>query len=93
MEYEVVVRPAAQRQLGKLRGEMSVALHGAIVTLGDDPRPPGVIKLAGGSDLWRIRIRIDGRPWRIVYEIDDRARRIRVLRVVARDEGTYRGLK
>jgi len=93
LEYEVVVRPAAQRQLGKLRGPLSIALHGAILALGDDPRPPGAIKLTGGLDLWRVRIHIDGRPWRIVYQIDDGASFIRVVRVVARDEGTYRGLK
>jgi len=93
LAFTVVVRPAAQRQLAKLRGPLSIALHGAILALGDDPRPPGAIKLAGSSDLWRIRIRLDGRPWRLVYQIDDRASLVRVLRVVARDEGTYRGLR
>ena len=86
------MRPSAQRQLGKLRGPLSIAVHGAILTLSDDPRPPGAIKLAGGSNVWRIRIRIEGRHWRVVYQIDDRANVVRVLRVVARDEGTYRGL-
>lgn len=92
MAYKVVVRPAAQRQLGKLRGSLSIALHGALLTLADDPRPPGAIKLVGRPALWRIRIRIDGQPWRVVYEIDDRAGVVRVVRVVARDEGTYRRL-
>jgi mRNA-degrading endonuclease RelE of RelBE toxin-antitoxin system len=91
LAYKVVVRPSAQRQLGKLRGSLSIVLHGAILSL-SDPRPPGAIKLVGSSDLWRIRIRIDGRPWRVVYQIDDRANVVRVVRVVRRDEGAYRGL-
>ncbi len=93
MRYTIVVRPAAQRQLAGLRGPLSVALHGAIITLADNPRPPGAVKLVGGSNLWRIRIRIDGLPWRVVYQIDDHETMIRVVRVASRDEGTYRGLK
>lgn len=93
MEYKVVVRPAAQRQLGKLRGSLSIVLHGAILTLGDDPRPRGATKLVGSPDLWRIRVRIDGRTWRAIYQVDDTARVVVILRVAARDEGTYRGLR
>jgi mRNA interferase RelE/StbE len=93
MGYAVVLRPAVQRQLAKLRGPRSVAVHGAMLTLGDEPRPPGAIKLAGRQRLWRVRIRLDGRAWRIVYEIDDSAKVVRVVRIAPRDEGTYRGLK
>ena len=92
MAYKVVLHPSAQRQLEKLRGSLSIAVHGALLTLSDDPRPVGAIKLVGSSDLWRLRIRIDGRSWRVVYQIDDRAKVVRVARVVARTEGTYRGL-
>lgn len=93
MAYSVALRPAAARQLGKVSGPLSVALHGAILSLGGDPRPPGTIKLVGRSGLWRTRLRIFGQPWRIVYQIDDRARLVRVVRIAPRDEGTYRGLR
>ena len=91
MGYAVVLRPAVQWQLAKLRGPRSVAVNGAMLTLGDEPRPPGAIKLAGRQRLWRVRIRLDARAWRIVYEIDDSV--VRVVRIAPRDEGTYRGLK
>ena len=90
MAYLVRLRPAAQRQMAKLRGPLSIALHGAILGLADEPRPAGSIKLAGLDDVWRVRLWIDGQPWRIVYQVDDRAQLIRVLRVARRNEGTYR---
>ncbi len=93
MEYRVVLRPAAQRQLGRLHGPLSIAVHGAILSLADDPRPPASTKLVGSCDLWRIKVRIDGRPWRIIYQVDDRLQLVRVLRVVPRDEGTYRAIR
>jgi mRNA interferase RelE/StbE len=84
--------PAADRQLGRLRGITFVALRGVILALRDQPRPPGARKLTGRANLWRVRIRIDGRPWRIVYRIDDQQLTIVVARAAARDEGTYRSL-
>jgi mRNA interferase RelE/StbE len=42
-----------------------------------NPRPPGVKKLAGASDLYRIRVGF----YRIVYQIDDGVLRVLVLRV------------
>jgi mRNA-degrading endonuclease RelE of RelBE toxin-antitoxin system len=42
---------------------------------------------------WRVRITIDGVPWRLVYQVDDEHRRVRILRIVRRDEGTYRNLR
>ena len=93
MAYRVALRPAAQRQLGRLHGPLSIALHGVILSLADDPRPPASTKLVGSRNLWRIKVRIFGRPWRIIYQVDDRLRLVRLLRVVPRDEGAYRGIR
>ena len=90
--YRVVLSAAAQRQLDRLRGSPFAALRGVILALADDPRPAGAAKLAGRHDLWRIRVRIDGRAWRVVYQLDDRKQLVVVTRVAPRDEGTYRGL-
>jgi mRNA interferase RelE/StbE len=92
MAYGVQLRPATQRQLAKLRGPLSIALHGALLTLSDDPRPPGAIKLAGLPSVWRLRLRIDDQSWRVVYEVNDQEQLVRVLRIAARTEGTYRRL-
>jgi mRNA-degrading endonuclease RelE of RelBE toxin-antitoxin system len=51
-----------------------------------------VRKLSGTTDLWRIRLRIDGQPWRIVYQVRDAEQQVVVTRVVRLDEETYRHL-
>ena len=45
--------------------------------LGDDPRPPGCQKLAGGESRYRVR---QGR-YRIVYSIEDSELIVEVVRV------------
>jgi mRNA-degrading endonuclease RelE of RelBE toxin-antitoxin system len=87
----VELTPPAARQLRRLRGEDLLVLRGAILALAGDPFPGTVRKLAGG-DLWRIRLRIHGVPWRIVYQVRDRERLVIITRVARRDEATYRGI-
>lgn len=93
MGYRVTLRPAAARELDEQRGPTHFALYGAILALGNQPQPPGALKRAGSRGMWRVRVNIDGVPWRIVYLIDDGQRRVRVLRVARRNEGTYRRLR
>ena len=50
--------------------------------LGDDPRPPGCQKLAGGENRYRVR---QGR-YRIVYSIEDSELIVEVVRVGHRKE-------
>jgi len=59
----------------------------AILSLGENPRPPGCRKLVGAASLWRLRVG----DWRIVYEIDD-VRCIIEIRIVAHRREVYRGL-
>ena len=47
-----------------------------------NPRPPGVIKLRGAENEWRIRVG----DYRIIYEIDDDKRLIAILRIRHRRE-------
>lgn len=84
-----MLTPAAQRQIDRLRGVDLLALRGVILALADEPRPPGAVKLAG-ADLWRVRVRVEGRPWRVVYQLRTRERLVVITRVARRDEGTYR---
>ncbi len=64
-KYSIVFAPAALRQLRKLPTRDQKRIVREIETLEDDPRPPGVKKLIGKDDLWRIRIG----DYRVVYEI------------------------
>jgi mRNA interferase RelE/StbE len=87
--HRVRLEPAAARSLGKLRGATFAAVRGTILALGDDPRPAGCRKLRG-RDVYRIRLRIDGVPWRVVYQVRDEEEVVLVTHVVRRDEATYR---
>jgi mRNA interferase RelE/StbE len=55
--------------------------------LGGDPRPRGARKLEGGAGELRVRVG----DYRIVYEVDDEALRVLVLRVAHRREVYRRG--
>ena len=91
MTWRVELTPAAARQLRRLRPVELAAMRGAILALGDDRRPTGARKLAG-TDLWRVRLRVDGVPWRVVYQVRTHERLVVIARVARRDEATYREL-
>lgn len=88
--FRLELTPAAQRQLSALRGPVLVGLRGVILALADEPLPPSAHKLAGMDDLWRVRVSIDGLPWRVVYQLRAKEKLIVVMRVAHRDEATYR---
>lgn len=89
--WRVELTPAVIRQLRRIRGDELLVMRGAILALTDDPFPSGVRKLAG-ADLWRIRLRIRGVRWRIVYQVREGQRLVVIARVARRDEATYRGI-
>jgi len=49
----------------------------ALVALGTNPRPAGCVKLAGGDDLWRIRVR----QYRVIYQIVDTELIVTIVKV------------
>ncbi len=53
-----------------------------LLALERDPRPPGIAKLSGTVNRWRVRIG----DYRILFEVDDRAQTVLVLRIVHRRE-------
>jgi mRNA interferase RelE/StbE len=61
----------------KLSRPMQVRLIEAADALAAEPRPPGVAKLQGDENLWRIRVG----QYRIVYEIHDDRLIVLVVRV------------
>lgn len=80
MGWRVELTPAAARQLRRLKAVELAGLRGVILALADDRRPTGARKLAG-THLWRIRVRVDGDPWRVIYEVRTRERLVVVARV------------
>lgn len=68
MAYSIQFTPAAQRQFNRLDAPTRTRIGAAIDGLAENPRPPGVKKLSGSKNLWRIRVG----DYRVVYQIHDR---------------------
>ena len=86
--WRVELAPASQRQLRKLPPDATARARGPILALALDPRPTGARPLAGSS-FRRLR----AGDLRIVHAIDDAARTVVILRVVRRNESTYRRVR
>jgi mRNA interferase RelE/StbE len=85
--YEVFFKPSVEKDLRRLPAPMLQRLLDRISALSGDPRPRGVMKLTGAERLYRVRLG----DYRIVYEIDDAARRVTVHYVRHRSDA-YRSL-
>lgn len=80
--YEITLTHAAERSLRKLAAKARTRVAAAIELLQHNPRPPAAKQLVGGSGVYRIRTG----DYRIIYEVNDGALVILVLRVGHRRE-------
>ena len=80
--YRVLLERAAEKNLTHLSSEIHARVIAAIQALATNPRPPGCRKLAGSKHDWRIRVG----DYRVIYEIADEIRVVRVNRVRHRRE-------
>ena len=80
--YRVFLLRAAERDLNRLSAKLFDRIIAAIQALASNPRPPGCRKLTGSDNDWRIRVG----DYRVVYEINDLSRQIRVNPVRHRRE-------
>ena len=77
MAYSVVFKPAAVRDLRKLPEDARRRIATRIDALAGDPRPHGIDRIEGMSDLYRVRVGED----RVVYQIQDRVLLVLVVRI------------
>lgn len=84
--YRIELKPSAAKSLDRLPVDLQKRIVRALETLAGNPRPPGVVKMAGDDNLWRVRVG----DFRIVYEIHDDVLLVLVLRIGHRRE-VYRG--
>jgi mRNA interferase RelE/StbE len=75
--YQVVIERRAERDLSALTSQVRDRINGAIAGLAKNPRPTGCRKLVGAKDDWRIRIG----DYRVIYQIADSVRIVRINRV------------
>lgn len=80
--YFVRITTAARRDLRNLHGGVLRRLDEKILSLRDEPRPPGCKKLQGADDLYRVRVG----EYRIIYSISDEAKLVVIARVRHRRE-------
>ena len=82
MAYSILLCPAAVRDLNALASVIRRRIEAAIDRLSEEPRPHGSKKLAGFENEWRRRVG----DYRILYVIDDSAKRVTIARVAHRRE-------
>jgi mRNA interferase RelE/StbE len=79
--YSVEIKASAAKELERLPDKVRRQIVKRILALGDHPRPPGAEKLTG-EDLYRIR---QG-DYRVLYQIQDQALIVLVVRIGNRRE-------
>ena len=80
--YRVLLERTAEKDLSRLPSEARDRVIAAIQALATNPRPSGCRKLEGSKNDSRIRVG----DYRVVYEIADEIRVVRVNRVRHRRE-------
>jgi len=80
--YEIWLEKAAERDLKRLDDRLFSQVIRKIRELKINPRPAGAKKLIGSGNDWRIR----AGDHRVIYEIDDGNRVVKVFRVRHRKE-------
>jgi mRNA interferase RelE/StbE len=80
--YALLIKRSAERDLRRLPRVLFERVNERILSLRDDPRPHGVRKLSGALEGWRVRVG----DYRILYQIDDEAQTVTIVRVRHRRE-------
>ena len=76
MNYTVVIERTALKALEKIDAPQRAKIESKIDGLATDPRPHGAVKLSG-LDAYRIRVG----NYRVVYEVSDSVRIVRVTNI------------
>ena len=86
--YQILFKPAAERDLRKLPRSVQRQLAARIDDLARDPRPSGCKKLEGMENLYRIR----SGDYRILYTIHEKTITVLVVGIAHRRDA-YRKLR
>ncbi len=84
--YSVKLMPQAQKDLDSFSGKLLARFEKVIMGLYDEPRPRNAKKLIGTKSMYRIRVG----SYRILYEVDDLKRVVKVYRVMHRKDAYKR---
>ena len=81
-QYDVQIMPKAQKDLDGFSDRLLSRFEEAILGLYENPRPQNSKKLSGGGSKWRIRVG----DYRILYEVNDSEKIVKVYRIAHRRE-------
>lgn len=76
-KYKVVFERKYTKDLKHIHPRYHKAIMETVISLGENPRPEGYIKLKGSDNLFRIKVG----PYRIIYTIRDDRLIVLVLEV------------
>ena len=82
MNYRVLLESGAERDLQAIAESLRDSIIQRILSLRDNPHPPGCKKLSGTAHNWRIR----SGDYRILYAIEKRRKEVLVFRIKHRRE-------
>ena len=85
--YHLIILKKAVKDIQKLDPSVAQMIWRHIEALSENPRPPASKKLKGSQNLYRLRIR----DWRVIYEINDSKKVVKVIHVFHRKDA-YRDL-
>jgi mRNA interferase RelE/StbE len=80
--YEILLERRAEKDLKKLYSELFERIIVKIQSLSENPKPQGSRKITGSKSDWRIRIG----DYRAIYEIDEKEKRVKIMRIRHRRE-------
>lgn len=83
--YKVYLERAAEQDLKRLSARNFQRIIPCIKALAENPRPIGCRKISGSRNDWRIRVG----DYRVIYEVEDEEKVVRIMRVRHRRE-SYR---
>lgn len=82
MTYRLRIKRQAEADLRRLPPALFERINNQLLDLRETPRPPGVRKLQGQLEGWRVRIG----DYRVIYLIDDAEQTVTIVRVRHRRE-------
>ncbi|MEW6237944.1 MAG: type II toxin-antitoxin system RelE/ParE family toxin [Candidatus Omnitrophota bacterium] len=77
MLYKIDIHPSALKYLRKIPKENRKKIRQTIKNLSQNPRPNGIVKLAGKENYYRIRVN----KYRIIYSITDKQLNILIVKI------------
>jgi mRNA interferase RelE/StbE len=77
MLYQVRIAPRARREIGHLPQQIQARIIARLEALADNPRPSGVVQMAGVERLYRLRVG----DYRAIYSVEDNELFVLVVKV------------